>query len=171
MGFSVHALVRKTSTIGDLQRPEVDLHFGDVSDARSMEPSLADVDYVVHAAVDTSGTEEGARNVTIGGTLNILDLCAKLGVKKLIYISSCSVYGTSGCSDGQIIDESSPTEQYPERRGLYSWAKLEAEKLVLSAMAEGKIAITCLRPGTIYGPRSENFLRCWAFPGETDSLS
>lgn len=161
--FSVRALVRKTSKVGDLKRPGVEIYYGDVTDTESLRPAIEGVDFVIHTAADTTGTKDGARRVTIGGTRNILDLCTSLPVRKLVYISSCSVYGTADCEDGQKLDENAPLERYPERRGVYSWAKVEAEKLVLDYMNQGKVAITCLRPGMIYGPGGQNYTPMMGF--------
>jgi 2-alkyl-3-oxoalkanoate reductase len=156
-GFSVRALVRTPSKAGNLARLGAEIAQGDVTDPDSLKPAFEDIDYVIHAAADTSGTEQGARQVTINGTRNILDLCASRPVKKLIYISSCSVYGSADYKDGQVVDENSPLEGFPERRGIYSWAKLEAEKIVMDYMNQDKVRAVCLRPGTIFGHGGENF--------------
>jgi len=150
-GFVVRALVLDALKAKHIQLPGVELVVGDVAVVESLQPAFKDVDYVIHAAADTSGSEEGGARVTIGGTRNVLELCAENRVKKLVYISSCSVYGVAGFLDGQVVDETSPLESHPQRRGAYSWAKLEAEKLVTEAMARQRIAAVCLRPGTIYG--------------------
>ena len=151
-GCTVRALVRKTSHIGHLQLPGVTLVYGDVTDVESLDKAFDGVDYIIHAAADTSGTEEGGRSVTIQGTKNILERCATSNVKKLIYISSCSVYGVASYQDGALVDENAALESAPEQRGAYSWAKLEAERLVTGFMAQEKAAVVCLRPGIIYGP-------------------
>ena len=156
-GFQVRALVRTPSKAGNLAQLEVEILQGDVADSESLKPAFEGIKYVVHAAADTSGTEEGARLVTIGGTKNILDLCSSHQIKKLIYISSCSVYGTAAYEDRQLVNEDFPLESSPELRGIYSWAKLEAEKIVLDYTNQNKANIVCLRPGTIYGPGGENF--------------
>lgn len=151
-GCAVHALVRKTSQIDHLCLPNVKILHGDVAEYESLESAFEGVDYVIHAAADTGGTEEGGRRITIQGTRNILECCAAFNVKKLVYISSCSVYNATICKDGQYIDENTPLEPAPKQRGAYSWAKLEAEKLVTRFMEHGKTPVVCLRPGTIYGP-------------------
>jgi nucleoside-diphosphate-sugar epimerase len=156
-GCSVRALVRRSSKVDSLRLTGVDIVFGDVTDAESLKSAFDGVDYVIHSAADTSGTEEGARLVTIQGTRNILDLCSENQVKKLVYISSCSVYGVADYRAGQLIDENSSLERFPEQRGAYSWGKLEAERLVLSRMLKGEVPAVCLRPGTIYGCGGENY--------------
>lgn len=156
-GFSVRALVRKTSRIGNLKRLGVEIFLGDVSDTSTLKPAFEGIDFVVHTAADTSGTKEGARKVTIGGTRNILELCSEYPVHKLIYISSCSVYGVADCRDGQIIDENGPLERYPERRGVYSWSKIVAEKMVRDCIKKRTVPAVCLRPGILYGPGGQMF--------------
>ena len=156
-GFAVCALVRKTSRIQGLHLPGVEFVFGDVTDLGSLQLAFADVDCVIHAAAGTSGSEEQMRLVTIEGTRNILDLCRRSAGCKLVYISSCSVYGIADYSDDAVLDEQASLEQHPERRGAYSLTKLEAEKLVTDAVEQGDITATVLRPGTIYGPGGENY--------------
>lgn len=156
-GVRVRALVRQTSKVAGLELPGVEIVYGDITDRASLHSAFTGVDYVVHAAADTSGTEEGARRVTIGGTGHVLDLCAEHQVRKLVYISSCSVYGVADCQVGATLDENAPLEPFPERRGVYSWAKLEAERLVVERMQQGSVAAVCLRPGTIYGVGGEIF--------------
>ena len=150
-GFEVRALDRKTSRTDHISPPGVEICCGDVTEVESLRPAFKGVDYVIHLAADTSGTEEGGRRVTIQGTKNILDLCASHSIKKLIYISSCSVYGVADYEPGKIVDENALLERFPERRGPYSWAKFEAEKLVTDFMLREKVPVVCLRPGTIYG--------------------
>ena len=162
-GFAVRALVRTPSKAGTLAHLGAEITQGDLTDPNSLKPAFEGIDYVIHAAADTSGTEKGARQVTIKGTRNILELCAAHQVKKLVYISSCSVYGVADYKDGQVVDENAPLERFPERRGVYSWAKLEAEKIVLDYMNQDKVCAVCLRPGTIYGPGGENFTPMMGF--------
>ena len=156
-GFTVRALVRESSNTMGLNRSGIELVYGDVTDPDSLLPAFADIDFVIHAAAGTSGSEEQMRRVTIEGTRNILDMYRRFAPCKLVYISSCSVYGIAGQPDGAVLNESAPLEAQPHLRGSYSLTKLEAEKLVTDAMEQGDVAATCLRPGTIYGPGGENY--------------
>lgn len=151
-GYAVRALVRSASKAGGLAVARVEFVTGDISEARTLRPAFEGVDYVIHAAADTTGTEEGGRLSTIQGTQHILQLCEEHRVKKLVYISSCSVYGLADLKSHQLVKENAPLERFPEQRGAYSWAKAEAEKLVRGWMSEERLPIVCLRPGMIYGP-------------------
>ncbi len=162
-GYRVRALARKLSNIEPLRQAGAEIFFGDVACEKFLEPAFSGIDYVIHAAADTSGSEEEGKNSTIQGTENILKLCQQFGVKKLVYISSCSVFGVADYKTGQTVTEDSPLERFPAMRGAYSLYKLAAEKLVTQAMAEGEIPAVCLRPGLIYGPGGEIFTPMMGF--------
>jgi nucleoside-diphosphate-sugar epimerase len=149
-GFNVRAFVRPTSSTDKLSSSNVELVFGDIEDEASLERALMDVDYVVHAAADTSGSADGGQRITIDGTRRVVELCSN-SPKKLIYISSCSVYQVAGLDSSSEIDESSKLEECPLARGPYTWAKHQAETIVTSAMRSGSLNATCLRPGFVYG--------------------
>jgi predicted dehydrogenase/nucleoside-diphosphate-sugar epimerase len=162
-GYFVRALARKLSNIEKLKSLNVEILFGDVTSSESVKPAFDGIDYVIHTAADTSGGEEEGQLSTIQGTKNIIDLCEQFKIKKLIYISSCSVYGVSDYKSGQIVTEESSLERFPLERGHYSHAKLEAEAIVRQAMGKGVIQIVCLRPGTIFGPGGEIFTPMMGF--------
>ena len=151
-GCTVHALVRKTSRQDHLCLPGVTIFQGDIADAESLKPAFNGVEYVVHAAADTRGDKEAGESSTFQGTGNILALSEQFKVRKLVYISSCSVYGIAEYQQGEVVTEESPLERFPEKRGAYSHAKFRAEQVVVGAMKRGTVPIACLRPGTIYGP-------------------
>ncbi len=162
-GYLVRALVRKLSNIERLKGLPVEIMYGDVGSIESLRPVFEGVDFVVHAAADTEGREEEGETVTVQGTRNVIDLCRQNGVKRLVYISSCSVYGVADYAENQIVTEESALERFPEQRGFYSLAKLKAEDLVREAMKQGDVPVVCLRPGTIFGPGGEIFTPMMGF--------
>jgi nucleoside-diphosphate-sugar epimerase len=156
-GYPVRAFSRKPFASDWELLHGVEAVCGDVADAASLKPAFESIEVVVHAAADTSGTEEGAKRCTIQGTRNIIDLSREFGVKKIIYISSLNVYGVADLRENSVADEEASIEEHPEKRGFYTWGKLEAEKLALEAMRKNLVPIVCLRPGTILGPGGEVF--------------
>ena len=162
-GFQVRAFVRGFSGVEKLNNQGIDVYQGDIADFESLKLAFEDIDYVVHAAADTTGSVEGGRVNTIQGTKNILALSKEYNIKKLIYISSCSVYGVADYKKEYVVTEESPLERMPEARGAYSNAKFQAEKIVLHAMSENDYPIVCLRPGTIYGPGGEIYTPMMGF--------
>lgn len=151
-GCQVRALVRSRLKVKSLTAAGAETVVGDVTDLASLRPVFAGVDGVVHAAADTSGTWEGVARATIDGTRNMLELCDEFRVSRLVYISSCAVYGLAGFAEGEVVAETAALESRPEIRGSYSWGKCEAEKLVRDAMEQATSELVCLRPGMLYGP-------------------
>jgi len=80
-------------------------------------------------------------------------------VRMLVYISSLNVYDAKYYPWGGTVDESFPFEDQPDNRGAYSHAKLKAEEIVRSYPADGKFVIEILRPGLVYGPGHEPWLK------------
>jgi nucleoside-diphosphate-sugar epimerase len=151
-GYRVRALVRSESTSRLRGLSGVSLEVGDVRDPEAVARAVADVQWVVHAAADTTGTLEGGRETTIQGTRNVLEAARSAGTRRVAYVSSCSVYRYVGVPDGTVLQETSPLEPRPERRGPYSWAKTVADQEV-ERMAEAfGVDVVRLRPGLVYGP-------------------
>jgi nucleoside-diphosphate-sugar epimerase len=50
------------------------------------------------------------------------------------------------------VTEDWPVEPFPERRGSYTQAKTEAEKIVLDAVQNRQLRAALLRPGRVFGP-------------------
>ena len=162
-GYGVRALARKSSNTDKLIQLGVEIFFGDVGSKASMKPAFEGVDVVIHAAADTAGNEEDGKVSTIQGTTNIIDLCSDYEIRKLVYISSCSVYGVADYKKGEIVTEESSLERFPEKRGCYSDAKFQADQAIANAMNKDKLSIVSLRPGTIFGPGGEVYTPMMGF--------
>ena len=162
-GYIVRALARKESNVAALKKLGAEIIVGDVRERSLVVSAVKDVEVVVHAAAGTRGTAMDSDAVTVQGTQNILDACRMCCVKKLVYISSCSVYGVADYRNGQLVTEESSLERFPERRGDYSASKQHAEQLVIEAMNSTTFPIVILRPGTIMGPGGELFTPMFGF--------
>lgn len=156
-GYDVRVLARKLASVESLVSQGAEICWGDIADAKSLEAAFAGVHVVIHAAAGTSGRQQDCETATLSGTHNVIALCERQRIAKLIYISSCSVYGVAEYQDGQIVTEDSPLERFPERRGDYSASKQQAEQIVQAALEEKKFPIVIVRPGTIFGQGGELF--------------
>ncbi|MEM7707656.1 MAG: NAD(P)-dependent oxidoreductase [Pseudomonadota bacterium] len=156
-GYDAVGLVRTSSDAKELVEIGAETVTGDVTCVESMEQASRDVDVIVHAAADTSGTVSGGKSVTINGTLNVAQLCTRRPKLRLVYISSCSVYGISDLAAGDVIDEESALEKRPELRGAYSHAKHSAEVLLRRELAGSEKRVVVLRPGIIFGRAAKVF--------------
>ncbi len=124
---------------------------GDLGDPETVERAVRGVKAVVHVGAAMKGGWEEHERGTVAGTRNVLEACRRHGVAKLVHISSMSVGDWAG-AEGGTLSERSPDEPRPEERGHYTRAKLEAEKQVRAAAADGLPAVI-LRPGQIFGGR------------------
>ena len=152
-GEPLRLLVRKPPTTPvpeDLQ-----LMYGDLGNPAYLDRAMEGIELVFHIGAAMSGGNFEFNAGTIWGTRNVIDACEKHGVRQLVYVSSMSVLDHAGHEAGVPVVESSPYEPFPQNRGLYTKTKLEAEKMVLQAAAEGRVHAVILRPGQIYGPGAE----------------
>jgi UDP-glucose 4-epimerase len=110
---------------------------------------------VVHAAsvVHRPGAaaEEYVR-FNVEGTRALIEACRSEGVSRLVFLSSIKVYGESPPG---AIDESTPVDP----SSAYSASKIEAERVVLEAGAQGGPAATVLRLCPVFGPGDKGNVR------------
>ena len=136
---------------GHLKRGKVDFVECDVRNASVIEKSVEDVDAVVHLAAVTSvpfsvENPSFTFDVNVMGTLNLLRSCAKRKVGKLVYVSSCAVYGEP---EFLPVSEEHPTNPISP----YAESKLAAEKFCLGFQEKGLLKSVVLRLFNVYGPR------------------
>ena len=120
-----------------------------VKDLRRIEvEELEGTDAVVHMA-ELSNDPAGqlAPNITYEinhkGSVRLAELARKTGVRRFVYMSSCSVYGVSG---GDFVTEESPVNP----QTAYGVCKTLVER-DLQLLANKEFAPTYLRNATAYG--------------------
>jgi nucleoside-diphosphate-sugar epimerase len=107
---------------------------------------------VIHAAGSLSGDDTAQRRDSVEPTRRLLDAMHRVGCRRLVLVSSLSVYGYAALPSGTQLDETTPTEPDPDQRDAYCRAKLAQEALALAAAQRHGLVVTALRPGMIYGP-------------------
>lgn len=118
----------------------------DLLDPASVDLALEGVDAVVHlggigATPVTFSDRETMQRVNRWATAHLLDHCSKLGVRRFVFASSASVYGSGGC-----FAEDAPLQPL----GTFAQSKRDAESHV-QVMGERTIEATILRLGTVFG--------------------
>jgi nucleoside-diphosphate-sugar epimerase len=154
-GHEVRALARTTSDLTHLRKAGAEISFGDVSDYESLLAAASGVDAVIHAAAIVMpgwGKWEDYERANVNGTKNALDASEQAGVKRFVYISSFTVIGNA-CNAEHPIDETEPSTLVCTPDTYYDYAKLLAEQLALDYHKQGRVSVTVLRPGMLYGPR------------------
>jgi 2-alkyl-3-oxoalkanoate reductase len=157
-GYYVRAFVRELSHVKLLEQLGVELLYGDVRDLNSLSKAAEGMDIVVHLAAALRGTPGFVESCCVEGTKNVAEAAQIKGVKRVIYMSSMSVYDYLKLHDGDTITEQSPLEEFPELRGTYSLAKRRAEDVALSHLGNRSPTWTILRPSVIVGEGQDIFL-------------
>ena len=137
---------------GDPSRLQPDVLFtrGDVADRPKLWTLLQDVDSVYHLAARVSVPESVSypreyNAVNVGGTVSVMEAMRDVGVRRVVLISSGSVYGDQ---QSQPLSE----ETSPEPASPYAVSKLAAEYYVRTIGALWGIETVVLRVFNAYGP-------------------
>ena len=146
LGKHVCAELEKTHRIIRADLPVIDIT--NSSELRTYVDK-SDPEVIVHLAALT-----GARtsmigpldfsNVNINGTINILEICRTVGIKKFVYMSSLTVHGKVGDN----VDESWPINP----AHVYGATKAAGEALVRAYSNAYNINSISFRPNLITGP-------------------
>ena len=127
----------------------VELIEGDICDLQLARQAVAGVEYVLHLAALVSvpeSIERPERNfaVNLGGTHNVLLAARDAGVRRLVFSSSCAVYG----------DHAAPHHEGLAPRALspYAAAKLAGEQLCRAFSHAYGLPTVCLRYFNVFGP-------------------
>ena len=158
-GYQVRILARRqlrSSFFGG----SVQVGVGDICDEVAVGRLMEGADVVFHLAAKLHIPDPPPDlhaeywSVNMEGTRNVVEQAVAAGVRRLVYISTVTVYGPT---DGQVVDESAP----PQPDTIYSRTKLEGEQVALAAQrADDKPLSAVLRLATVYGPRQKgNFQR------------
>ncbi len=121
------------------------------------------VDTIIHLAFVIQQLRDRSASIkaNIEGTYNLLSAVEKTGVKKLIYLSSSTVYGALPDNLDFLTENDTPR---PSREFHYAWDKRKAEiALEKSQGLSNGIEISILRSSIVMGPNAQNSI--------TDSLS
>jgi nucleoside-diphosphate-sugar epimerase len=157
-GFIGRALSRRLREAGsavvgvDVEAdPTQGIVAGDISKPGVWQGAAGGAEVVIHtaAAVTNTATDELGWRVNVLGTKHALDAAVAAGARRFVHFSSVRAFGDSGFPDGV-------TEEDPVRpgRSVYVNTKIASEQVALQAHAAGRIEVTIIRPGDVYGPRS-----------------
>lgn len=164
-GARVRGFVRKATRVSasanasPLQCAEIVI--GDVTDADALRRAAEGCTAIVHCAAMQT---ERARladycRVNVEGTLNVLRAARAANVPRVIHISTINVHGLppprDAHADSPIAEAQSngvlariPTGDF------YSRSKAEGERAAWQFARAHNLALTVIRPGCTYGPRS-----------------
>ena len=138
-----------------LKDPRVELFKdgGDILKLDLLNSAIQDVDYVFHFAalwlLHCNDYPESAFDVNIRGTFNVINLCVKNKIKKLIFSSSASVYGDALKNP---INENHPFNN----KNFYGATKIAGEQMLKAMSLRYNLKFIGLRYMNVYGPRQDS---------------
>ncbi len=149
-GIAVRALALPGEDVTALGN--TDVARGDITEPTSLWPAMQGISLVYHlaAVVGDWGSEGLFRRVNVEGTRNVLDAATRAGCERAVVVSSVVMYG-SGLL-GSVCDEVDTPREFGV--GPYSRTKRAAEELALDYHEFGRVPVTVVRPGNVYGPHS-----------------
>ena len=115
--------MRGLSHTEQLEELGIELVYGDIRDPHSVIDACKGMDIVIHMAAALKGSPEFMLECSVKGTKNIAGAAHTSNLRRVVYLSSMSVYDYVKLRDGDVITEDSPLEEFPALRGTYSQAK------------------------------------------------
>jgi len=130
--------------------PAVQFSRGDVNDRPKLWSMLQGVDCVYHLAAKVSVPESVLypreyNHVNVGGTVTLMEAMRDVGVRRVVFISSGTVYGNQPVQP--VVEGVIPNPRVP-----YAVSKIAAEYYVKSIGTLWGIETVCLRVFNAYGP-------------------
>jgi UDP-glucose 4-epimerase len=127
---------------------------GDIRDVETVETCVRDADRVVHLAAIASvpysiRNPAETQDVNVQGTLNVLTACAENNVGKLVYTSSCAVYG-----EPRFVPV--PEEHSFSATSPYAESKIASEAYCQLFRDKHRFQTVCLRAFNVYGANQYN---------------
>jgi dihydroflavonol-4-reductase len=145
----LHALVRTPAKARHLEEKGVLLQAGDLEDRGALEAGMEGCQAVIHGAAHYEigpVNQEAMTRANVTGTKNVLEVAQKVGIDRIVHISSVAAKGDTG---GVIADEGwEHCQVFPCH---YERTKFEAHQLVNRYRKEG-LPVRVVLPGTVYGP-------------------
>ena len=132
--------------------PVVRVVEGTITDRAGVRAALDGIDGVFHLASlwlgECLNDPRSAWEVNVLGTWNVVEACRDLGVKRIVYSSSASVYGNAVTTP--------MTEEHPfNNRTTYGATKIACEQMFRAIYAQTALPYVGYRYMNIYGPRMD----------------
>ncbi|MEZ5243858.1 MAG: UDP-glucose 4-epimerase GalE [Acidimicrobiales bacterium] len=140
-----HASVKAIDAVRSLTTPDLVFVEGDLLDTETLDRvfSTHDIDEVVHFAAYKAVGESVEKPLdyyrnNLGSTINLADAMAAHGVGRLVFSSSCTVYGQP---EENPVTEAAPTGA----ESPYGWTKYMSEQILADAARALPIDVVLLR--------------------------
>jgi predicted dehydrogenase/nucleoside-diphosphate-sugar epimerase len=151
-GDRVRIFVRRQPPAEFMNNLNIEVFLGDLGDPAAVDQAVAGTKIVYHLGATMKGSTHDHERGTVCGTQNVVDSVLRHDVHRLVYISSLSCLHAAAPDGGAVVTEDWAVESFPAKRGAYTQAKTEAEKIVRDAVRHRQLRAVVLRPGRVFGP-------------------
>ena len=147
-GDMVRALVLPGEDASWLEEREVAIYRGDIRQPDTLTAPMRGVDGVFHLAamMGVWRPMQDYYDVNVAGTEHVCRAALAAGVRRLVHVSSWTVYGMAL---GRPVREDFPLMPLQEP---YAVTKAEGDKVVQRMIAQDQLPAAIIRPGTFFGP-------------------
>jgi dihydroflavonol-4-reductase len=151
-GADVRVLVRKSSDTKGIDGLDVERRSGDVFDTEAVAAAMADRDVVYYCVVDTRAELRDPAplfKTNVDGLRNVLDVAVHANLRRFVFLSTIGTIAVG--RNGETVDEETPFN-WSDLAGSYIESRREAERLVLSYVAEHGLPAVVTNVSNPYGP-------------------
>ncbi|MFL5850861.1 MAG: NAD-dependent epimerase/dehydratase family protein [Solirubrobacteraceae bacterium] len=147
-GEAVRVLALPTEETSALEERGISIHRGDIRHPESLAECMRGVDRVLHLAamMDVWRPVKDYHAVNVTGTENVCRAALAARVRRVVHMSSSSVYGMAL---GRPADERSPLAPF---RDPYPITKALGDMVVQRMIVEDDLPAVIIRPDQIFGP-------------------
>ncbi len=154
-GHHVVAMVRPASSASALDpvaaTGRLSIVRADLAAPTGIAEAMAGCDAVLHLAAVKGGDFFSRFAGTVVGTETLLNAARAAEVRRLVAVSTFSVYDYGAIKAGSVFDESFPVIADPRGRDEYAETKLYQDELYWEFGAAPDNHLVMMRPGMIYG--------------------
>ena len=155
LNCNIYALVRNVDKAKNMFGMDTNINYI-VGDIRNKIDINCDIDYIIHAASDTSSqnfinNSTEVIDIIFNGTKNILETAKNNNAKRVIFLSTMEVYGTPD-NDKKITEEHSTNLQTSDVRSCYPISKRMSENLCFCYAKMYDFNVDVLRLTQTFGP-------------------
>jgi nucleoside-diphosphate-sugar epimerase len=147
----------RLATLASYDPARVEVTIGNLQNRADIDRALAGVDTVYHLAGRMTGAPAAIFRDTVVASKRLLERISTHPIDRVVLASSVAVYGLAGIPADRLVDESTELEPHPERRDVYSHAKVRQELLFQEYADRFDRDVVMLRPGPLYGPGGPAF--------------
>lgn len=131
------------------KRCKLNPYGNDIRETDILNKTMEGIDYVFHLAamwlLHCDNFPRTAFEVNVYGTYNVLEACVKNKVKKIVFSSSASIYGSS---EQELIRE----DHHFYNKSFYGATKIAGESFCTSFNQNYHLPVIILRYANVYGP-------------------